>query len=140
MPSFWKTGTPLALERHQRKVERKAADDAVKSEAKRRDGNRCRWPRCEFRNVAQVIDAAHVTQAAGMGGDPLLVRTERGDLMAICRLHHRMAPDNLHNCRLRIEPLTSLKTDGPCAFYATGADGVAYMVAQELTPGVYAKD
>lgn len=136
-----KPDVPLALERHARKLERQQAADAVKAAAKRRDGYRCRWPHCEYHAVTQgrVIDAAHL-QAAGSGGDPALVRTTRDNLIALCRLHHRTAPENLHNAKLKIEPLTPEGTDGPCAFYRwTVADGW-YVVASESAIGILEKD
>lgn len=142
IPAFPKCpdGKTFPEKRAERKADTKTAGNAVREEAKRRDGKRCRWPHCEYRHVGQVIDAAHVTHAAGMGGDQTLIRTTRQDLMAICRLHHRLARLSLHNANLRVEPLTPAGTDGPCQFYSTDADGREFVVAQETAPFIYARD
>src|SRR5574341_582039 len=134
---------PLTLERHARKLSRKAADASVKAAAKARDGYRCRWPHCEYRAVRQPLDAAHITQAAGMGGDPKLLRTQRQDLMAICRLHHRTGYLSLHNGGLAIEPMTDAGTDGPCNFWArtlNRSSSANHLVARELSPFIYERD
>lgn len=135
-----KPSTPYALERHDRKTKRKQADNDVKQAAKFRDGNRCRWPHCEYRHIPQVIDAAHVLQAAGMGGDPLLIRTTRDALMAICRLHHRTGVQSLHSTDLRVEPMTGEGTDGPCQFLRRDVSGQWYVVAEEVAVGIYRRD
>lgn len=132
---FPKPEVPLAIERQQRKKERSTHEDFVKRDAKRRDHNECRWPRCEYRKVVQPIDAAHVFQAKGMGGDPTGLRTERKHLMALCRLHHRA--QEKHD--LEIEALTPDGADGPCLFWRNDP-GARYLVAQERLIGVLERD
>lgn len=126
--------------RHARRLERKAAMDDVKADAKARDGYRCRWPHCEYTRVTDVIEAAHIA-AAGMGGDPKLVRTTRDNLVAVCDMHHRRAPQNMHNGGLKVEPLTTDGTDGPCAFSRWDAERREYfIVGEEVEPRILLRD
>jgi hypothetical protein len=130
---------PVTLERHERKLSRKRAEDTEKQAAKRRDGGKCRWPHCEYRAVSQVIDAAHVIQAEGMGGDPKLRRSKRHQLLAVCRLHHRGAAVSLHSGDLKVQPMTSAGTDGPCSFWRWTDQGWC-VVAEEVSIGIYRRD
>lgn len=117
MSPYFSTGVPVAVERRQKRRDRKAVELDVKAAVKKRDGYECRWPACEYRTVPQLIDAAHL-DAAGMGGDPQSLRMTRENLISICRLHHRKAPVSLHSGDLKIEPLDSdLGAEGLCAFY-----------------------
>lgn len=136
MPSFPKPSTPLVLERKQRKSAQAAVRAAALLSAKRRDGNRCRWPRCQYRQVAQPLDGAHVFQAKGMGGDPTGIRSERKHYMALCRLHHKAQEKH----ELLVEAQTPALADGPCAFLQQDDDRQPFTVAVELAIGIYRKD
>ncbi len=131
---------PARLARQARKNARKAASDDVKREAKKRDGFHCRWPHCEYAHLTQPLDGAHVFQAAGMGGDPKLVRTQRCHVMALCRLHHKDAVESLHNANLRVEALTPELADGPCQFLRYSGEHGWYVVGMEVAVGHYARD
>lgn len=125
---------PVAVERRQKRRDRKAIERQVKAEVKRRDGNKCRWPRCEFTTVRQPIDCAHL-KAAGMGGDPKSIRMTRDNLMLLCRQHHQ-GPISLHSGDLCVEPQTSRGTDGPCDFKQLDGRGCWIFVASERSIGV----
>ena len=138
--TFWKDETPAKVERHSRKLSRKAESDATKQEAKRRDGFRCRWPHCEYKAVTETLEAAHI-HAAGMGGDPKQIRTTRDNLIAMCDMHHRRAPQNMHNGGLKVEPTTRKGTDGSVEFWRWSKDERRYhMVARERSNGILERD
>lgn len=144
LSKYGASGLTFKEERKARKLARKAESDDVKAEAKARDGNRCRWPHCEFTKgkppVTENIEAAHI-QAAGMGGDPKQLRTTRDNLIGMCDLHHRRAPQNMHNGGLKVEPLTPDGTDGPCSFHRWDSDRHEYfIVAQEIEPRILGRD
>jgi hypothetical protein len=113
----FKDGETLAEYREKRRSRRSSAKLSVKVELKVRDGIGCRWPGCEFWRKGYIVDGAHVMQAAGSGGDPRMVRSQRHHQMRICRQHHR-GPVSLHSGDLRVIPLTDKGTDGPCEFQA----------------------
>lgn len=95
-----------------------------------RDGRKCRWPRCPFRNKLKA-DPAHL-QHRGMGGNPRKDRTTRDSVIALCRRHH----DLFDRGELEIEPLTAKGTDGPCEFAARDESGTPRLVALEKYIGV----
>lgn len=129
---------PLSLERHSKRLTWQRAMDAVIADAKRRDGHRCRWPKCEYSAVDQPLDGAHVFQPKGMGGDKKLLRSERKHIMALCRLHHRAQEKHT----LYVEEMTPDMADGPCMFWRESDDGSFgfYMVAQERAVGILERD
>ena len=138
-PKFPKPSVPLAVERHDRKVERKAHERTEKAAAKCRDRFRCRWPRCQYSAMKLVLDAAHI-DASGMGGDPTGARMQRANLVTLCRIHHQ-GPRSLHSGHLEIEALTPDGANGALAFYDTDTEGRLYLVAQEDgQPFVYVRD
>lgn len=144
LSKYGASGLTFKEERKARKLARKSESDDVKTDAKARDGFKCRWPHCEFTKgkppVTDNIEAAHI-QASGMGGDPKHLRTTRDNLVAVCDLHHRRAPQNMHNGGLKVEPLTIDGTDGPCAFSRWDSDRHEYfIVAQEIEPRILARD
>ncbi len=127
-----KPGTPLAVERHQRKLDLKADERQVKANVKRRDGNTCRWPRCEFAAITQPLDCAHV-EPSGMGGRPSLMRED--NLLLLCRAHHR-GPMSVHSGDLRVTPQRAeLGTNGPCDFEILTPRGWE-VLASEKTIGI----
>jgi hypothetical protein len=95
------------------------AERAVKSDATRLDGWRCRWPECDVPKASTWgrLHAAHF-QAEGMGGDPTLQRCTLDNLIGLCHWHHR-GPRGIDQSGLaRMEPLNpTLGTRGPVAFY-----------------------
>lgn len=125
---------PVAIERRQKRRDRKAHELDVKAEVRQRDGVGCRWPRCEFATTNQTIDAAHI-EAAGMGGDPKSIRMRRNNLIRICRSHHR-GPVSLHSGDLKIVPQTDQGTDGPCDFLRRDDRGRFVVIASEKTIGI----
>lgn len=135
-----KPETPLKLERRQRRLHRESASEAIKRQVKARDGWACRWPHCEYASATSLLEAAHI-KASGMGGDPTLQRMTPENLIAICDLHHRRAPQNLHNGGLRIEPLTRDGANGPCSFQRWDPERREYVVvAEEIEPRILARD
>lgn len=89
-------------------------------EARVRDGNVCRWPRCEFMRHKPTVDVCHLTHR-GMGGNPAGDRTQRHLLVTLCRPHHGMFDDT---CEIDIEPMDSARgADGPLCFYKRSESG-----------------
>jgi hypothetical protein len=131
---FPKPEKPLSVERHERKQQRSSHEDFVKRDAKRRDGGRCRWPRCEFKRVVQPIDPAHVFHAKGMGGDPKGIRSERKHIMALCRIHHDLQETH----KIEVEARTPDMADGACVFWDLRGD--RYMVGIERSIGLLERD
>lgn len=121
------------LAARERRAARVAAEQKVMQQAKRRDGNQCRWPRCEYRRHNLPIDAAHVIVHRGAGGNPDGSRTQRALVAALCRKHHGL----LDAALVQIEPLTDALMDGPCAFSVLNQEtGRMEFVATETTIGV----
>lgn len=99
------------------RTHRKTAKAQRQEELRHRDGRGCRWPGCECRKQDRpVIEAAHLWEARGMGGDPKLIRSGLENQMRLCFSKHRGAR-SLHSTHLEIRPLTRRKANGPCAFY-----------------------
>ncbi len=113
-PAKPRKGTALLAKRKARK-DWKAAEDAVMRQAKRRDGGKCRFPRCEFAKSGMVIHAAHLVHR-GAGGNPSLSRTTPENVVALCARHHQL----LDLGHVRIECLTDKGASGPCAWYFDG--------------------
>ena len=134
MAPFFATGVSVQIERRDKRRDRTASEREIKAAVKRRDSHRCRWPRCEYHTIPQVIDCAHL-QAAGMGGDPRMLRMTEDNLIAICRLHHRKAPISLHSGDLKIVPLTDAGANGRCEFWHG-----SQLIGTELSPGVLIGD
>ena len=111
----FKDGETVAEYRYRRRQQRKAALVDVKRELLKRDGPGCRWPGCEFPKRGYRVDAAHVIQAAGLGGDPTLLRSTLNQLARICCQHHT-GPVSLHSGDLRIVTLSEHGTNGPLQF------------------------
>lgn len=124
-----------SLERRGKKRERKLAEDRIMAAARRRDGNKCRFPRCEFKGL--IVGVAHVDRHRGMGGNPALDRTERHRLMALCVRHHDQF-DGRTMPKIDVVPVnTKQGTDGPCAYYMRDEiSGVWQHVATERLIGI----
>ena len=121
------------MERRDKSKARKSAEDAIKDQVRARD-KRCRYPFCPmcraYKNLP--LEAAHVLQAKGMGGDKRLVRSQRHHLMLLDVETHRRQERHA----IVIVPVDAhLGTDGPCEFWAEDERGQLYLVARELAPG-----
>lgn len=99
-------------DRHARRLTTKAHETREMQAALKRDGKKCRVPRCEFAKLNLIIDPCH-ERHRGMGGNPNGNRTTRQTVIALCRRHHRL----YDNGDIAIEPLTHKGFDGPCDFY-----------------------
>jgi len=123
------------LEGRQRRADRKAREDREMAAAKRRDGNVCRWPRCEVMRKEPRIEAAHVFEHRKMGGDRTETseRTRRNQLMGLCVVHH----GRVDRQGWEVEAETANGTDGPCSFYRPNPEtGRREHVATETRIGV----
>lgn len=121
------------LKQRGKKRSRKLAEDKAMADAKRRDGNKCRWPRCHYKDLA--VECAHLEHRK-MGGNPAGDKTQRHKLIALCVRHHdqfdgRTVPD------IDITPVNSAQgTDGPCVYYQRGESGRMEHVATEKWIGI----
>lgn len=111
----FKDGETLADYRIKRRNARKAAKMDVQKQLRIRDGLGCSWPGCELWKRGYRVEAANIDHA-GMGGDPSLSRMVTSNLIRICYPHHQ-GVCSLHSGDLKIVPLTSKGTDGPCEFF-----------------------
>lgn len=116
-----------------------AAEEREKDIVRRRDKS-CRWPNCEnCKAYKPRLEVAHL-RAKGQGGDHG-ERSTANQMVLLDYLTHQGGLDSLEQHGRRIEPLTPLGTDGPCAFYRTGEDGREYTVAIERSiGGPYVRD
>lgn len=100
-----------------RSKQRTRDENREKRAAVKRDGHRCRLPFCPFcaeYGDSLTIQAAHVIEAKGVGGDPLLEVSTRPYLMALCSLAH--AAQERHDFEVR--PLSqSHLCDDLCEFW-----------------------
>lgn len=121
------------LERKGKKRSRKVAEEKTMAEAKRRDGNKCRWPRCEFKTLH--VACAHLEHRK-MGGNPLGDKTERHKLIALCIRHHDQF-DGRTLPKIDIVPVNAQQgTDGPCSYFVLQESGQWLHVATERVIGV----
>jgi hypothetical protein len=124
------------------RAEVEADEKALKAEAKRLDGNRCRWPHeteAERRACAALrLESAHIgedgrTGHKGAGGDPLGVRTDLELLMTFgagCHAIFDKGPE-----LRRVEFLTPKRARGPCAFEVERG-GEFVEIGREVSVGV----
>lgn len=121
------------LERRARRADLKHHERTEMQAALRRDGHVCRWPGCRYGRKDIPVDPSHLTSHRGMGGNPDGTRTNRRDVLALCRIHHGM----LHACRIEITPMdVALGTDGPLMFFQQSESGRMECVAVEKSIGV----
>jgi hypothetical protein len=129
--SFPKPKRGMALlARRQKTAERVKAEQKAMREAKQRDSQTCRRPRCQHKKLP--VDACHMRHR-GMGGNPKGDRTTRATVISLCRIDHGLydAGD------LWIEPLTAQDFDGPCEFYEKHQEtGVMEHIGTETRIGV----
>ena len=102
---------------HQTRLDRTAHEQREMQAALKRDGKKCRVPRCEFAKFDFKIDPCHQNHR-GMGGNPSGDRTTRATIISLCRRHHDLYDRGV----IDIEPLTAKQFDGPCSFFATEGD------------------
>ena len=123
----WKAGKD-------RTAERKAHERREMDAAKKRDGNKCRVPRCEWMPKKPRIEAAHMDGShRGMGGNKDGSRTERKKVIALCLVHHGQYDSG----ELVIEPLTKWLFDAQCAYHKKNKEtGRMEHWATERTIGV----
>lgn len=103
------------IERRQRRLNRVAAEQAVMQAALKRDGRKCRNPRCGFKKSLNLpVDPCHAFKHRGMGGDPSGERTaETRQIISLCRGCHGL----LDAGDLEIDPMTREWCDDRCAWY-----------------------
>lgn len=114
-------------ERHEKRNQQKAHERREMQAALKRDGKRCRVPRCEFAPLNFVIDPCH-ERHRGMGGNPKGDRTTRATVISLCRRHHRLYDQG----GIEIEPLTHKGFDGPCDFYAVEGQTRTHYATERL--------
>jgi hypothetical protein len=115
------------LERKAKRKARVVAEQKQMQAAKRRDGGKCRYPGCWFKDMP--VDAAHF-QHRGIGGNPSGDRTTRATVISLCRIHHGQYDGAL----LEIEPLTDQMFDGPCVYYKRNQEtGTWASIGQDRT-------
>ncbi len=126
-------GVALLARREKRAVTVKLEQQAMQA-AKKRDGGKCRWPRCEYAKKQLPIDAAHFIQHRGIGGDPTGRRTaSKALIVSLCRIHHSL----FDLAEIDIQPLTDAHADGPLLFYVRDKETGAFQhVASERSIGV----
>jgi hypothetical protein len=120
------------------RVQVESAEEKAKREAKRLDGNRCRWPHARGEKaVCQKLrlESAH-WKAKGMGGDAGL-RSKVEDLISFDIDVHQ-GPKSLHSGHKKVVPLDpKLKMRGPCEFYERATLKSPWvLVGRELHVGV----
>jgi hypothetical protein len=100
-----------ALSRSQRRKAHKAREKKTMHWVKHvRDGNKCRVPRCRYKDIP--VDCCHLHHR-GIGGNPHEDRTISALLFAACRVHH----GQLDAGDLKVEPLTPAGMDNVVAWY-----------------------
>jgi hypothetical protein len=116
MEPNWK---PLAATRRlKRRRDRSAlrtTEDKNKQAARRRDGHRCRFPRCGCRRVSIRLEASHLKHK-GAGGNPSGSRSTPAGLILMCAQRHQDGVVSVHKGTLRVRPLTRKGCDGPVAW------------------------
>lgn len=119
------------------RTRRKAAvqsEDAAKALVRKRD-RMCRWPFCANCKAHQPrLEVAHLT-AKGAGG-----ANEPSNMMLLDWLTHQGGTSSLEQHGRRIDPLTDAGTDGPCQFWAKDGNDQWYLVAEEVSIGIYRRD
>jgi len=121
------------LARRAKRKSAKAAEDAVMRAAKRRDGNKCRWPRCEFQKQGFTVHACHNTHR-GAGGNPKGDRTTKANLIALCARHHTLWDDV---AAIDITPQDHGRGfDGPADFWVRAESGRMELIAREKSIGI----
>ncbi len=117
-------------ERKAKRQERVNAEKATMREARKRDGNVCRFPMC--RHKSMPVDVAHMIHR-GIGGNPAGDRTQTELLWTACRIHHGQYDAGL----IDVQPQDSiLGANGPMDFFARTESGTFEIFASEKRIGV----
>jgi hypothetical protein len=110
---------PLAstrrLAKHKARSALRTTEDQNKQTARRRDGHRCRFPRCGCRRVSIRLEASHLKHK-GAGGNPSGSRSMPAGLILMCVQRHQDGVVSVHRGTLRVRPLTRKGCNGPVAF------------------------
>lgn len=120
-PPRWKPGVhfkqPIVLkvQRHAKATKRAGKERREKDVCRDRD-KYCRFPLCGCRKFKLPLESAHATQHKGMGGNPKMDRSKPDKLITLCNARHRRLPISMHAGTLRVIPLTTAGTAGPCAY------------------------
>lgn len=95
----------------------------------------CRWPHCTCRETGgpwAQLEVAHISHK-GMGGDPLMVRSQVPLMLLLCRNWHR-GPYGIDSKQAKVIPLTPKGTSGLCEFWRRGKDGVWWLAGTTAPP------
>jgi hypothetical protein len=110
---------PTARARASRARKLRTEEAANKQEAKRRDGERCRFPLCGCgqpgHGMKSILTSSH-DMHKGMGGDPTGVLSLPEFLITLCKWRHQDAPISRHAGNLRTRYLTPDNNNGPVAW------------------------
>jgi len=118
------------LERKQRRSEIVKREQQIMSQAKKRDGNVCRFPMCRHKSLR--IETAHFHHR-GIGGDPSGDRTQLPILVTLCVAHH----GQYDACLIDVQPQDSaLGANGPLDFFVRTESGRFELFASEKRIGV----
>lgn len=118
------------LERKQRRSELVKREQKIMREAKKRDGNVCRFPMCRHKTLP--VDCAHMVHRS-LGGNPAGDRTQLPILVTLCRIHH----GQFDACLVDIQPQDSqLGANGPMDFFVRTESGRFELFASEKRIGV----
>lgn len=120
------------LKRREKRAELVAHETKEMNAAKKRDGNKCRWPFCIFATKKLTIHAAHAFSHRGMGSNPDGSRTDRQLIVSLCAAHHGL----LDRAELDIQAMTDEKADGPLAFFVRADNGRLEHFCSERLIGV----
>lgn len=97
---------------------RERIEKRIREEVLALDGYRCRYPDCDIpiESLDGRLECAHFV-AAGMGGDPELVRYTPTNLIALCYTHHQ-SRIGLHWGDLKMQPMDETRgTRGLVEFF-----------------------
>lgn len=118
------------LEKRQRRQLIVKTEQKIMREAKRRDGNVCRFPMCRHKSLP--IDPAHIIHR-GMGGNPKGDRTKTALIVSLCRIHH----GQFDACLINVQPQDpTLGANGPMDFFIRSESGRFELFASEKRLGV----
>ena len=135
IPDLTKPARGSARKAH---AKRQRAADAHEIEQKRqareRDGERCRCPKCPT-PVWMHREVAHITHK-GAGGDSKGVRTQRQRLITWCGIHHLAFDGRLKAGQsVRVRMMTPKEADGPMeVFERLGETWVSLGVSWPVNP------
>lgn len=116
MQPNWKPSATLRkIKARKVRLDAKSSENDNKKEARKRDGHRCRFPRCGCRLLQLRLEVSH-QQHKGAGGDITGKRSPVSGLITFCVHRHQHGPVSIHKGTLRARPLTPAGTNGQVAF------------------------